>query len=41
MIKYYKISDEELKVDKDVRGAVYNSIALKKFKWIIYLYFYK
>ncbi|CAD8181283.1 unnamed protein product (macronuclear) [Paramecium tetraurelia] len=32
MIKYYKISDEELKVDKDVRGAVYNSIALKKFK---------
>ncbi|CAD8098913.1 unnamed protein product [Paramecium sonneborni] len=32
MIKYYKISDEELKVDKDVRGAVYNQIALKKFK---------
>lgn len=32
IIKYYKITEDEIKVDKDIRGAIYNQIVLKKLK---------
>ena len=32
IFKMYGISEEEVQLDTDIRGSVYNSIALKKIK---------